>query len=111
MFNESIPTIDLPGYTLVKKFTSRKNSVFLVENTVDDDKPKYLVYKKYAYSERMQAETEMLRLLKVKGVAVPEIYWTGQTTCYLNTSKDLYCLIAIAGKKIPVTTLMLLLIN
>jgi hypothetical protein len=96
MFNESIPTIDLPGYTLVKKFTSRKNSVFLVENTVDDDKPKHLVYKKYAYSERMQAETEMLRLLKVKGVAVPEIYWTGQDHLLLEYIEgplllDCYC--------------------
>lgn len=93
MFKDSVPVIDLPGYTVVKKFTSRKNRVFLVKNPVADE---YLVCKKYAYPERMQAEIEMLRLLKAKGVAVPEIYWTDQDHLLLEYIEgplllDCYC--------------------
>jgi hypothetical protein len=66
--------IDLPGYVVEKKFTSRKNSVFLVKNMLASAEPQYLVYKKYAYPERMPGEVAMLRVLQAEGIAVPQVY-------------------------------------
>lgn len=68
---------DLFCLSVEKKFTSRKNNVFLVRTNKPSEKGKYLVYKKYSCQGRMLREIEMLRLLKEKGVPVPQIYGTG----------------------------------
>lgn len=64
-------------FSVEKKFTSRKNNVFLVKTNKSDNKKKYLVCKKYSRPERMPEEIKMLSLLKEKGAPVPAIYATG----------------------------------
>lgn len=69
---------DFSRFSVEKKFISRKNSVFLVKAGGPGAEERYLVCKKYSCPERMPGEAEMLRLLKEKGVSVPQIYGTGR---------------------------------
>ncbi len=96
MFKNSIPVIALPGYTVEKKFTSRKNSVYLIKREKASDMPMYLVCKKYTYPDRMATEVEMLSLMKSKGVAVPQVYWQDKEHLLLEYIEgplllDCYC--------------------
>jgi tRNA A-37 threonylcarbamoyl transferase component Bud32 len=67
-----------------KKFKSRKNNVFLLKSGKPGEKIKYLVQKEYSYPARMPGEVKMLRLLKEKGVPVPQIYGTGENYILLE---------------------------
>lgn len=66
----------LLGYRVEKKFTSRKNQVFLVKRA-ESESTGYLVYKRYSRPDRMRKEIEMLLLLSVSGVPVPQVWATG----------------------------------
>ena len=110
MFKNSIPVIALPGYTVEKKFTSRKNSVYLIKREKASDMPMYLVCKKYTYPDRMATEVEMLSLMKSKGVAVPKYIGKTKNTFYWNILRDLYCWIVIAGRKRSVVQIVAALI-
>jgi aminoglycoside phosphotransferase len=73
---DSIRRANLLGYCVEKKFTSRKNEVFLVKRAGEESKG-YLVYKKYSRPDRMDTEMEMLRYLSSKDVPVPQICGSG----------------------------------
>ena len=73
---DSICPANLLGYCVEKKFTSRKNEVFLVKRAGEELKG-YLVYKKYSRPDRMYTEMEMLRYLSSKDVPVPQICGSG----------------------------------
>ncbi|MDN5365780.1 MAG: hypothetical protein PWP44_983 [Thermacetogenium sp.] len=93
---------DFLCFSVEKKFISRKNSVFLVKAGGPGATERYLVCKKYSRPERMAGEAEMLRLLKEKGVSVPQIYGTGKDyilTEYLEGTLllDRYCLLESSG--------------
>lgn len=93
---------DFSCFSVEKKFISRKNSVFLVKAGGPGATERYLVCKKYSRPERMAGEAEMLRLLKEKGVSVPQIYGTGKDyilTEYLEGTLllDRYCLLESSG--------------
>ena len=70
---------DLSCYSVEKKIDSKKNDVYLLKTGKSGEKGKYLIYKKYSQPDKMPREIEMLRLLKEKGVAVPQIYYTGDS--------------------------------
>jgi hypothetical protein len=69
---------DLRGWCVEKKFTSRKNEVFLVKTGEPGLEGKHHVYKKYSRPDRMHQEIAMLRLLTSKGVPVPQICGQGE---------------------------------
>jgi len=75
---------DLYCFSVEKKFKSRKNKVFLLKSSKPGEKSKYLVQKEYSYPARMPGEVKMLRLLKEKGVPVPQIYGTGENYILLE---------------------------
>lgn len=87
---------DLLGWCVEKKFTSRKNEVFLVKTGEPGIVGKYQVYKKYSNPDRMHQEIAMLRLLKSKEVPVPQIYGQGEDYIILEYLEgplllDSYC--------------------
>lgn len=70
--------VDLFNYVVEKKFTSKKNNVYLLNSAQSDEKDEYLVYKKYSCPNRMQKEVEMLSMLKDNGLPVPQILVIGE---------------------------------
>lgn len=75
---------DLYCFSVEKKFTSRKNNVFLVKTNSPDQTQKYLVCKEYSRPDRMSEEIKMLSLLKEKGAPVPKIYGAGDNYILLE---------------------------
>ncbi len=73
---------DFYSFSVEKKFISKKNNVFLVKTNEPGEK--YLVQKIYSCPEKMPGEVEMLCLLKEKGVAVPQIFGTGENYVLLE---------------------------
>ena len=69
---------DLLNYVVEKKFTSKKNNVYLLNSAQSCEKDKYLVYKKFSCPNRMQKEVEMLSKLKDNDLPVPQILVTGK---------------------------------
>lgn len=76
--NAQISFNHLASFSVEKKIESRKNDIFLLRTSKEGGKEKYLVYKKNSQPDKMSREIEMLHLLKGKGVAVPQIFGTGE---------------------------------
>lgn len=69
---------DLLNYVVEKKFTSKKNNVYLLNSAQSGEKGDYLVYKKFSCPDRMEKEVEMLSMLKDNGLPVPQILVIGK---------------------------------
>ena len=69
---------DLLNYVVEKKFTSKKNNVYLLSSAQPGEEGQYLVYKEFSSPNRMQKEIEMLSMLKDNGLPVPQILIIGK---------------------------------
>ena len=74
--SESI-ALDLSCYTVERKIESRRNDVFLLKASKTGATSEFLIYKKYSEPDKIEREQEMLSLLHSRGVAVPQVYGTG----------------------------------
>lgn len=74
--SEFMNAYSITGYSVDKRFESKKNQVYLIRTLIAGNREKYFVLKKYNNPSRMQTEIEFLRRLKGK-VSVPGLYYCG----------------------------------
>ena len=75
---EFIDQRNVTGYTLEKRFNSKRNSVYLVRVRQEELGERYYVVKEYPVQDSsIDIETELLQALYKKGVSVPRVYYRG----------------------------------
>jgi len=70
--------LGIEKYSVIEKFYSKKNDVYKIKNIYKNNKEEICVIKNFNNIDNMNREIDMLKNLKNKGLAVPEIYYVGK---------------------------------